>query len=56
MVLAGGGALIRDFDLRIQNEVRLPVRVAAEPLTAIAKGGEAVLSDPELLDKIQLEV
>ncbi len=56
VVLAGGGALIRDFDLRIHNEVRLPVRVAPEPLTAIAKGGEAVLSDPELLDKIQLEV
>ena len=31
VVLAGGGALIRDFDLRIQNEVRLPVRVAPEP-------------------------
>lgn len=56
VVLAGGGALIRDFDLRIQNEVRLPVRVAENPLTAIAKGGEAVLSDPELLDKIQLEI
>jgi rod shape-determining protein MreB len=56
VVLAGGGALIRDFDLRIQNEVRLSVRVAENPLTAIAMGGEAVLSDPELLDKIQLEV
>ncbi|WP_413578529.1 rod shape-determining protein [Bdellovibrio sp. HCB290] len=56
VVLAGGGALIRDFDLRIQNEVRLAVRVADNPLTAIAMGGEAVLSDPELLDKIQLEV
>lgn len=56
IVLVGGGALIRDFDLRIQNEVRLPVRIAETPLTAIASGGEAVLSDPELLDKIQLEV
>lgn len=56
VVLAGGGALIRDFDLRIQNEVRLPVRIAENPLVAIARGGEAVLSDPELLDKIQLEV
>lgn len=56
ITLAGGGALIRDFALRIQNEVRLPVRVAEGPLTAIARGGEAVLSDPELLDKIQLEV
>lgn len=56
VVLAGGGALIRDIALRIENEVRLPVRVAHEPLTAIARGGEAVLSDPQLLDKIQLEV
>jgi rod shape-determining protein MreB len=56
IVLAGGGALIRDLSLRIQNEVRLDVRVAEHPLTAIAIGGEAVLSDPELLDKIQLEV
>jgi rod shape-determining protein MreB len=56
VVLAGGGALIRDFDLRIQNEVRLPVKVAENPLIAIAKGGETVLSDPDLLDKIQIEI
>lgn len=56
LVLAGGGALIRDLDLRIQNEVRLPVRISDSPLLAIARGGEMVLSDPELLDKIQLEI
>lgn len=56
IVLAGGGALIRDIDIRIQNEVRLPVRIAPDPLTTIARGGEKVLEDPELLDKIQLPV
>lgn len=56
ITLAGGGALIRNLDLRIQNEVRLNVKVAENPLIAIAKGGEVVLTDPELLDKIQLEV
>ncbi len=54
VVLAGGGALIRDLDLRIRNEIRLDVRVADNPLIAIAKGGEAVLNDPALLDKVQL--
>ncbi|MBL7556386.1 MAG: rod shape-determining protein [Bdellovibrionaceae bacterium] len=54
--LAGGGALIRDFSLRIQNEVRLPVNIADSPLVAIAKGGERVLNDPTLLEKIQLEI
>lgn len=56
ITLAGGGALIRDLDLRIQNEVRLEVRRAQNPLTAIALGGEEVLRDPVLLEKIQLEV
>jgi rod shape-determining protein MreB len=56
IVLSGGGALIRDIDLRIQNEVRLPVRISDDPLTTIARGGEQVLHDPELLEKIQLEI
>lgn len=56
ITLAGGGALIKELSAKIESEVRIPVRVAHEPLTAIAIGGEKVLSDPELLDKIQLEV
>ena len=56
IVLAGGGALITNLDLRIENEVRLKVRIADNPLLAIALGGEKVLDDPELLDKIALEV
>jgi rod shape-determining protein MreB len=56
LVLAGGGALIRDFDIRIQSEVRIPVKIASQPLTAIALGGTKVLEDPLLLSKIQLDV
>lgn len=56
IVLAGGGALIKELPAKIEAEVRIPVRVAENPLTAIAVGGEMVLSDPALLDKIQLEV
>jgi rod shape-determining protein MreB len=56
ITITGGGALIRHMDLRIKNEVRLQVHVAPEPLTAIARGGEILLSDPDLLEKIQLEI
>lgn len=56
IVLAGGGALIKELPAKIEAEVRIPVRVAENPLTAIAVGGEIVLSDPTLLDKIQLDV
>jgi rod shape-determining protein MreB len=55
IVLAGGGALIKNLDVRLQNEVRLPVKVAHEPLLTIAKGGEKVLDDVELLEKIQIQ-
>lgn len=54
IVLAGGGALIKNLDVRLQNEVRLPVKVAQDPLLTIAKGGEKVLDDVELLEKIQI--
>ena len=56
IVLAGGGALIAEICAKIEMEVRIPVRIAPHPLTAIALGGEIVLADPDLLDKIQLEV
>jgi rod shape-determining protein MreB len=56
IVLAGGGALIRDIDIRIQNEVRLPVRIADQPLVTIARGGAQILEDPELLAKIELPI
>lgn len=56
ITLAGGGALIRDIRAKLETEVRIPVKIAEEPLTAIARGGEMLLSDPELLDKIQLEI
>ena len=55
IVLAGGGALIKNLDLRISNEIRLPVKVADNPLLTIAKGGEIVLQRGDLLDKILLE-
>lgn len=56
ITLAGGGALITDIASKIESEVRIPVRIADNPLVAIARGGEMLLHDPELLNKIQLEV
>jgi rod shape-determining protein MreB len=52
IVLAGGGALIRRLDERLEKELSIPVRVAEEPLLTIAHGGEQAIKDPDLLNKI----
>ncbi len=38
MVLCGGGSLLRRLDRYLNEQTGLPVRVAAEPLTAVAAG------------------
>ena len=38
MVLVGGGALLRGLDKMLADQTGLPVRVADDPLTAVARG------------------
>jgi rod shape-determining protein MreB len=47
IVLTGGGALLRDIDKLISHETGLPVIVAEDPLTCVARGGGRAL---ELMD------
>ncbi len=48
MVLTGGGALLKDFDRLLTEETGLPVIVAEDPLTCVARGGGKVL---EMMDE-----
>lgn len=48
MVLTGGGALLRDIDRLLMEETGLPVIVAEDPLTCVARGGGRAL---EMLDE-----
>ncbi len=52
--LAGGGALLRGLDKEIAKATKIPVRIADDPLTCVARGTGFLLSDSELLDKIVL--
>ena len=38
MVLTGGGALLRDIDRLLMEETGLPVSIAEDPLTCVARG------------------
>lgn len=45
IILTGGGALLRLLDRRISQETGLPVLVAEDPLTCVARGGGCVLEN-----------
>jgi len=48
IVLTGGGALLRDIDRLLADETGLPVLVADDPLTCVARGGGRAL---EMIDQ-----
>jgi len=49
IVLTGGGALLKNLDLRIKSETGLPVFLAEEPLSSVVIGTGKMLEDLELL-------
>ena len=53
MVLTGGGALLRDLDRLLMEETGLPVIIAEDPLTCVARGGGRTL---ELMDEYGAEL
>ena len=53
LVLTGGGALLRDLDKLLSEETGLPVIVADDPLTCVARGGGKAM---ELMDMHALDL
>ena len=55
VILTGGGALIRGLDKYLAEIIKLPVKVADEPLLAVAYGTSKVLDEEPLLRIISNE-
>ena len=53
MVLTGGGALLRDLDRLLMEETGLPVVLADDPLTCVARGGGRAL---EMIDEAGTDI
>ena len=50
--LAGGGALLRGLDALLAQQTKMPVHIAADPLTSVARGTGMVLEDLDSLKDV----
>ncbi|HXK58554.1 MAG TPA: rod shape-determining protein [Acidobacteriota bacterium] len=55
IVLTGGGALLKNLDVRIKEETNLPVFLAQDPLTSVVLGTGKMLADMELLARVCIQ-
>lgn len=56
IMLSGGGALLRNLDKLIREETGLPVMVADDPLSAVARGAGMALDQIEVLKEVAVRV
>jgi rod shape-determining protein MreB len=55
IMLAGGGALLRNLDVLLREETGLPITLANDPLTAVVVGAGKVLEDTSLLREVAID-
>ena len=56
IVLTGGGALLRNLDTLLREETGLPVSVADDPLSTVARGSGIALDELELLREVAIQL
>jgi rod shape-determining protein MreB len=52
IILAGGGALLKGLDLRLQEETKMPVHIADDPLQCVVRGTGMCLENLEVYRKV----
>mgnify|MGYP001591086024 CR=1 FL=1 len=54
IMLAGGGSLLRNMDVILREETKLPVMIAEDPLRCVVKGAGATLDQIDLLRDVTI--
>lgn len=53
--LSGGGALLRELDVLVAKETKIPTNVVEDPLTAMVRGAGLVLENLDELEEVLVE-
>lgn len=56
IVLAGGGALLRNLDVLLREETGLPITIADDPLSAVARGAGKALDELHILKDVTIQL
>ena len=56
IVLTGGGAMLRNLDALIRSETGLPIVIADDPLSAVARGAGMALDQLDILKEVAFQV
>ena len=55
IVLTGGGALLKNLDVLLREETRLPITITDDPLTTVVMGAGKVLNNISLLREVTVD-
>ena len=56
VVLAGGGVKLPGIDRFFSDKIKLPVRIAKDPINTVARGTAKLLDSIQLLEKVQISL
>lgn len=56
IVLAGGGALLTNLDMLLREETGLPITIADDPLSAVARGAGRALDELDILKEVTVQL
>jgi len=55
IVLTGGGALLKNLDVLLREETRLPITITDDPLTTVVVGAGKTLDNLSVLREIMVK-
>ncbi|MEW6668261.1 MAG: rod shape-determining protein [Thermodesulfobacteriota bacterium] len=55
IVLTGGGSLLKNLDVLLREETKLPITVCEDPLTAVVLGSGKALDDMDILREVAIQ-
>ena len=55
IVLTGGGPLLKNLDVLLREETKLPITITEDPLSTVVLGSGKTLDNPSILKEVTIK-